>query len=112
MDPDLLPARMESFRAALERLLAGLRADDWRWRPPEGRWSILEVVNHLADEETDDFRARLRSTLEDPSREWPPVDLEGAVTRRRTEDRDPAESLARLRDERARSLAWLRGLEA
>ena len=24
-----------------------------RWKPGEGRWSILEVINHLYDEETE-----------------------------------------------------------
>jgi len=34
-------------------------------------------VNHLVDEEEGDFRLRLRSTLEDPARDWPPIDPEG-----------------------------------
>ena len=112
MDAAALIARLERLPPALDALVATLPDADWRWRPADGSWSILEVVNHLADEETDDFRARVRSTLEDPSRDWAPIDPEGDVVARRYQDRDPAESLRRFRDARAASLAWLRGLAA
>lgn len=110
MDAQALIARLERGPAAVEALVAGLSDADWRWRPPEGGWSIVEVVNHLADEETLDFRARVRSTLEDPKRAWPGMDPEGDVARKGFQQRDPAESLRRFRDERAASLAWLRSL--
>lgn len=112
MNPAALIARLELLPPALDALLAPLPDADWRWRPADGGWSILEIVNHLADEETDDFRARLRSTLDDPSRDWPPIDPEGDVVARRYQDRDPAESLRRFRAARAESLVWLRGLSA
>ena len=110
MDADALIARLSRMPAALEAVVAGLSDADWRWRPKEGGWSILEVVNHLADEEVFDFRARVQSTLEDPSRPWPGMDPEGWVTERRYQERDPAESLRRFVHERTKSLAWLRGL--
>ena len=36
-----------------------------RWKPGKDRWSILEVINHLFDEEREDFRncARLKASL-------------------------------------------------
>jgi uncharacterized damage-inducible protein DinB len=112
MDVRPLLTRLEAFPAAREGLLGDLPLADWRWRPAEGAWSILEVVNHLADEETEDFRARVRSTLEDPGADWAPIDPAGAVEARRYADRDPAESLRRFRAERERSLAWLRSLSS
>jgi uncharacterized damage-inducible protein DinB len=112
MNADALVARLVVTPAALDALLDGLSDADWRARPEEGGWSILEVVNHLADEEVEDFRTRLRSTLEDPNREWAPMNPEAAVMERRYQERDPAESLRRFRTERERSLAWLRGLAA
>jgi uncharacterized damage-inducible protein DinB len=112
MDANALMRRLERFPGALAALLAGLPEEDWRWRPAEGGWSILEVVNHLADEEVEDFRARTRSTLEDPERDWTPIDPAGAVVTRRHQEKDPAESLRRYAAERANSLAWLRGLAA
>lgn len=111
MDIPAIFARLDLMPGALDALLLGLPAGDWRWRPPEGGWSLLEIVNHLVDEETDDFRVRVGSMLEDPSREFPALDPQGAVTARRYQERDPAASLARFREERARSLMWLRSVQ-
>ena len=110
MHVSAIVAHLERTPAALAALVAGLSDADWRWRPAVGAWSILEVVNHLADEETLDFRPRVASLLEDPARAWPPIDPAGDVVRKRFQDRDPAESLGRFRDERTQSLAWLRTL--
>jgi len=35
------------------------------WKPAPDKWSILEVVNHLYDEEREDFRQRLELVLKD-----------------------------------------------
>jgi hypothetical protein len=110
MDARALIARLERGPDAVEALVAGLSDADWRWRPADGGWSIVEIVNHLVDEETIDFRTRLRMTLEDTSQPWPGMDPEGDVARKGFQDRDPAESLRRFREERAASLAWLRSV--
>jgi hypothetical protein len=112
MDVAALLRRLERLPDTLEALLAGLPLADWRWRPADGAWSILEIVGHLLAEEVDDFRARARLTLEDPARDWPRLDPEGAVKTGRFQDRDPAETLRELRRERERSLAWLRSVAA
>lgn len=108
MDVAALIARLERLPDAAEALVAGLPAADWRWRPADGGWSILEIVGHLVAEEVDDFRTRARLTLEDPGRDWPRLDPEGAVKAGRFQERDPAERLRELRRERGASLAWLR----
>jgi hypothetical protein len=107
MDAGALIARLEPVPEALRALLADLPDADWRWRPPEGGWSLLEVVHHLADEEVEDFRARLASVLEDPKRPWAKLDPEGAVVSRRANEADPRDVLERFRTERRRSLDWL-----
>ncbi len=112
MDVAALTARMERMPAVLEDLLEGTSAEDVRWRPPEGGWSIVEILNHLVDEEVEDFRARLRCTLEDPAREWPPLDPEGIVASRKYQERNLRETLERFRGARADSLAWLATLPA
>lgn len=110
MNADALIARLAPFPATLDTLLAGLPDADWRWRPAEGKWSIVEIVNHLVDEESEDFRARVVFVLGDAEGPWPRFDPPGAVTARRYQERDPKESLARFRAERAATLAYLRGL--
>jgi hypothetical protein len=103
--------RMERFPATLAPLLTDIDPADARFKPPSGAWSILEIVRHLGDEEVDDFRARVRSTLDDPTRPWSPIDPEGWARDRRYNDDDLVEALRRLGAERAASVAWLRSLD-
>lgn len=110
MDVAGLIEGLERFPAALTAWLGAVSDADAARRPDGGGWSLVEIVNHLADEEVEDFRARLRSTLEDPGRPWDPIDPEGAVVERGHAARPLQPSLARFAAERRASVAWLRGL--
>lgn len=110
MDVSSLISRLEQFPRALAAVLGGLSKSDATWHPATGAWSIAEIVGHLVLEETDDFRARLASTIEDPSRRWPKLDPEAAVRTARFDDEDLGQLVARFETERAASLAWLRSL--
>ncbi len=105
-------ARLARGAETIAALARGLSAEQARWRPAPGEWSALEIVNHLYDEEREDFRVRLRLTLEDPSQDWPPIDPEGWAVQRAYNERDLDESLAAFLGEREASLAWLRSLQA
>ena len=112
---DLLPFACTRLRCGWQAIVALLEAMDEesiRWRPREGAWSALEIVNHLADEEREDFRERLRRTLEEPDRPWEPIDPAGWVTTRRYGHRKVRASIDRFSVEREASLRWLRQLEA
>jgi len=82
-----------------------------RWRPAPQKWSLLEILNHLCDEERDDFRRRVQLTLENQETPWPPIDPEGWVSERNYNERDFEASLRDFAEERARSLVWLHGLK-
>jgi hypothetical protein len=103
--------RLEAAPAAVRALVSMLTPDEARWKPNADAWSVLEIVCHLADEEAEDFRARLRSTLEDPARDWTPIDPAGWATQRNYAEKDLAERLDRFTSERADSVAWLRSLD-
>ena len=90
-----------------EKLFQGIDITQVKWRPEPEKWSILEIVNHLLDEEREDFRVRLDITLHDPNREWSPIDPEAWVTERKYNDRDPDESINKFLKEREASLEWL-----
>lgn len=111
MNTDSLLDRLEATPAILSALVKGVRDDDARWKPPSGAWSILEVVNHLADEDADDFRPRLEITLRSPESPWPPLNPEGSATERRYNERDLSSSVARFVQERSVSLAFVRSLQ-
>ncbi len=110
MSPDQLIERLERFPKTLAAVVSGLPDADARWRPDGGGWSILEIVTHVADEETDDFRTRLELTLRDPGEAWPPIDPESAAVERRYNEGDLAENLRRFEGQRRGSVQWLRSL--
>lgn len=112
MQSDRLIDSLERFGNALSHLVADLDAEDARWRPPDEAWSIVEIVRHLGDEEVDDFRARLESTLRDRTAEWPGIDPEGWSTERNYRDADLDAAVERFVRERRHSIVWLRKLDA
>jgi len=99
--------RLLAGRDALLPLLDSMSGAAAKWRPRPGAWSSLEIANHLADEEREDFRARLACTLDDPQMPWAPIDPEGWVATRRYGERDMRESIDRFCSERDVSLRWL-----
>lgn len=110
MHPDRLIASLEHFGIALPVLLEGVTDSDARWKPPDNAWSILEVVRHLIDEEVEDFRARLESTLRDPTAEWAKINPEQAAIDRKYNEADFRASIQQFISERQRTVAWLKSL--
>jgi len=102
----LMTHNANRIRAAV----GGVSPEAARWAPTPDSWSILEVLNHLYDEEREDFRVRLDYILHHPGEPWPPINPQGWVTERGYNQRDLAESLRGFLDERQISLAWLEGL--
>ncbi len=110
MPPTDLISRLEHEG---HRLVAWLRQSDLTellWKPSEARWSMLEVVGHLCDEERDDFRARVRMTLAGTT-PWPPIDPEAWVPANGWQARDPFGAIDEFEAERRASIEWLRGLK-
>lgn len=104
-----LAARLRVAPAMIEGLLAGVSPEDALWRPDDKSWSILEVVCHLDDEESEDFRVRLESTLTDPARAWAPLDLDDVSAKRGYRERDLRKAVLSFAEKRAENLMWLRG---
>lgn len=107
MNPQALFDRLSAFPARLTGLLTGITAEDATWKPADGAWSVLEIVRHLEDEEVEDFRTRVRMTLEDHTQTWPPIDPEGVAVQRKYNEDDLQKSLARLIAHRHESLNWV-----
>jgi uncharacterized damage-inducible protein DinB len=95
-----------------KQLFHDISDDQARWQPGKDRWSILEVVNHLYDEEREDFRKRIGLVLSDPVRPWPPIDPEGWVVERGYNGRDFKASRHNFLTERDASLGWLNNLNS
>jgi hypothetical protein len=96
--------------AAVSALTVGLPDASWRWKTDESHWSLLEIVHHLRDEEQEDFPLRIRLTLQDPGRPWPPIDPEGWALARNYNLAEPAEVLHDFVRLRRANVEWLGGL--
>jgi hypothetical protein len=84
-----------------------------REREVEGRWSPLEILAHLEEEERRDFRVRARLAAESrPLDESHRIDPEGWVVEHRYQEMDPVTVIASFARERADSVAWLTTLDA
>lgn len=112
MNPNQMIDALECTGRALLALAASATPEEMRLRPAAGKWSMLEILCHLIDEERDDFRLRVRSTLEDPARSWPPIHPEDWARDRDYNARPAAAMRDEFERERAISMAWLRGLRA
>ena len=111
MEHELIYKQMALNAERIGSMVRGISDDQSRWRPDPDTWSILEVVNHLHDEERQDFRARLGIALEHPDRSFAPIDPDRWVTDRAYNGRDLSQSLMGYLTERAISLRWLRSRE-
>jgi hypothetical protein len=101
---------MDENARRIRALVEGISEEQARWKPDPKTWSILEVLNHLLDEEKEDFRVLLDLALHRPDERRPRISPEAWVTEHRYNERDLAESVQGFADEREASLAWLRGL--
>ena len=110
MNLELSVAQMATQAQTIRQLVENVSDEQARWKPDPESWSMLEVVNHLDDEEHLDFRVRLDLILHHPDRPWPPIDPAGWVTARAYNQRDLADSLANFLKARDESLAWLKSL--
>ena len=99
--------RFSKNRGVFESLIQGVSLEQVRWKPSADKWSMLEVVNHLYDEEREDFRLRVQLVLADPAQPWPPIDPRGWVNTRGYNEREPDASLNNFLAEREKSLTWL-----
>jgi hypothetical protein len=104
---DRLEKNVEVFRSLLE----DISDDEYLFKPSSDKWCLLEVVCHLADEEIEDFRARVRHTIFTPEDEAPGIDPAGRGTSRKYIEQDFTERLNRFLEERKESVNWLRILE-
>jgi hypothetical protein len=112
MDTDDLIAQMADNAQRIRALAEGVSDEQTRWKPDPDSWSLLEVVNHLLDEEREDFRVMLDLALYRPDQPRPRIDPGVWVTERGYNERDLAESLQGFLAAREESLVWLQGLSS
>ena len=108
--PTDITARLAANADVIRKLCRGVTGAQARRRFAPDQWSLLEVINHLDDEEREDFRTRVEYTLYRPGQAWPPIHPSAWVEERHYNARSLQPSLESFLAERARSIAWLNGL--
>jgi len=112
MDFESLKRLMAHHAEIIRQLAEGVTLEQARWKPDAETWSMLEIINHLYDEEREDFRAHLDVILHHPEESWGYIRPIQWVMERRYNERDLETSVQNFLAERRDSLAWLESLVA
>lgn len=110
MDINQMAAQLKHQADTIVALCEDIKPDAARWKPAPDSWSLLEVVNHLVDEEVLDFRGHLEHILHTPKLPWPEIDPMGWVTSKAYNQRAWFDSINNFRIERDKSITWLLSL--
>ena len=112
MDFSEIKSRLSKTPDILQTILRDISEDQAKWKPSEQKWSIVEVLNHLLDEEKSDFRKRIDLTLNHPGEEWPSFEPEKWAAEKKYNKRNLDDSLDDFIKERLKSIIWLEGLHS
>ena len=110
MDSLYIISELDRNKSVFKILLENLDDRIITWKQTDEKWSLLEIICHLYDEEKEDFRARLKSTLDDPSKEFNTIDPAGWVTSRKYSEENFANKLNLFISERENSIKFLENL--
>jgi hypothetical protein len=106
------PRKVQSTTSArLERLIRGVPARKLRKRPAPGKWSVAEILAHLADSEIV-VGWRMRQILGAPGTTLQPFDQDVWAAAGHYDKRDAHKSVAQFRAAREGNLVLLRSLTA
>jgi hypothetical protein len=105
-----LTEKLAQQATIIQNLSSGISKEQAVWKLDPQQWSILEVINHLYDEEVLDFREHLECVLFRPDSPWSSIDPQGWVTQHGYDQKDLASSLQNFLEARHASLVWLKTL--
>jgi hypothetical protein len=94
----------------LRTLLAGVTEAEARWKPAPDRWSVIEVLGHLAHVEARGFRGRVLTMLRESDPELANYDPDAYAAIGEYNLPSLAAALDEFARERGRSLGVLRSL--
>jgi uncharacterized damage-inducible protein DinB len=89
---------------AIRALAQAMPDEHTTWRPNPETWPMLQIMEHLYNEERIDFRQHLREMLHDPPQPW------GAFHDKYLSVKSCRQALDAFLAEREASIAWLEAL--
>ncbi len=111
MNHSAIIEQIATNKATYIALFSGLSNEEILWRSAAEKWSHLEILCHLYDEEREDFRQRLRLTLENPETPWPSIAPAEWPKLRNYQQQVFRDTLEKFLAERDHSILWLNGLD-
>jgi hypothetical protein len=100
---------LEATPTILRGLMAELDEEDVRWKPAPDRFSVGEVLAHLAHSEGYCYRPRLDRFLSEENPEFEPDDAQFHLER--YAKADPEDEFDHFEDQRETNIEFLRNLE-
>lgn len=109
-NPDALPgiAVLEQTPIIIEKIVWAATDEQLHWKPAADRWSISEVLAHLAESEVLAFRERVEKMMKEKNPPITPYDQDAAYAEGRYSKLRARENLKVFCHERDRSLSALR----
>ena len=101
---------LEATPSILRGLMSEISEEDARWKPAVDRFSIAEVLSHLAHSEGHCYRSRVDRFLSEETPTFEPDDAQMYLEVYR--NANPEEALGSFEDQRAANIVFLRGLPA
>lgn len=112
--PHTLPglAVLEQTPIIIEKIIWSATEEQMHWKPSMERWSISEVLAHLADVEVPGFRDRIQMMLDKDNPQMAAYDQNAAYAAGKYSGGKARENLKKFCHERDRTLSWLRYVPA
>jgi hypothetical protein len=104
-------AVLEQTPIIIEKIIWAATDEQMQWKPAMDRWSISEVLAHLADVEVAGFRERIQQMLEEKNPKLQGYDQDAAYQAGKYAGKG-REHLKQFCHERDRTLSWLRYVPA
>lgn len=111
MTPQDIIKQLSKNQFIFEDLFKDISYEQTFWKPQPDKWSMLEVVCHLVDEEKFDFKTRVKSILEDPTKELSKFNTLNWVTEHNYIAQDYKLKTKEFLEERGESIKWLTSLK-
>ena len=111
MNPDQVIQSLANNLDIFKAQLQNKSKDEVSFKPSSDKWSMLEVLCHLVDEEKEDFRIRLKYVLEDPFKPLPKFNPVDWVQSRNYEGQNFDDKVIEFLNERVKSIKWLQSLQ-
>jgi hypothetical protein len=114
LNPDALPgmAVLEQAPIIIEKIVWAATDEQMHWKPAADRWSIAQVLAHLAETEVFVFRERIQKMMAEKNPSLAEYDQNAAYAEGRYSKSRARENLKTFCHERDRSLSALRYVPA